>query len=679
MNRMIEPADTTLDAVDSWLDFNQQYLHTHLERLRNLLRSRIALEKGIDGPVDDPDASVAPSFPRIDDWPHADHQAPPSLELLCSVFRLSDFERDLLLLCAAVELDAEFLELCRTVQAADTHGVPTLGLALSLLDGGHWSALTPAAPLRYWRMLEIGSGETLMTSPLRIDERVLHHLTGLRYPDDALSGYVEMLQPPESTPSEQSRQRLLGEMAVVWSSDQRRWPVLQLSGNDSAARRDLAGLAIGNGGLQPFLLHADALPQVAGDLTVFMRLWEREAILSNAGLILEWPHASETDAAQRRAIERFVASVRSPLVVCSDTRGSYAQREVVNVEISRPPAQEQQDMWQRSLGAWGPLLDGQLGQLVAQFDVTEQDIQSVCRQLRYRLGDDDPDTDELQQRLWEECRQQLRPSLDSLAQRIPAKASWDDLVLPARQLETLRDIAIQARHRAQVYGDWGFAEKTSRGLGISALFYGPSGTGKTLAAEVLAGALQLDLYRIDLSQVVSKYIGETEKNLKRIFDAAEGGSAVLLFDEADALFGKRSEVKDSHDRYANIEVSYLLQRIEAFRGLAMLTTNLKDSLDEAFMRRIRFAVHFPFPSAQQREAIWERIFPAQTPLADLSLGRLAQLNIAGGSIRNIALHAAFIAADEKAAVGMAHLLRAARAEYAKLEKPLSDAEVRGWV
>ncbi|MEL7044956.1 MAG: ATP-binding protein, partial [Pseudomonadota bacterium] len=651
----------------------------HLERLHELLRSRIALQTGDDGVTDEPYAPVASSTPDNDDWPHPGQKAPPSLDVLCGLFKLSEFERDLLLLCAAVELDAEFLELCRTAQAADARGVPTLGLALALLDGGHWSALTPAAPLRYWRMLEIGSGDTLMSSPLRIDERVLHHLTGLRYPDEALSAYIEMLPPPESTPGEESRQRLLGEMAAAWSSDQQRWPVLQLSGNDSAARRDLAGMAISNRGLQPILLHADTLPQGASDLTVFTRLWEREAILSNAGLVLEWLHVSDTDAAQRRAIQRFVAGVRSPLVVCSDTRGSYAQREVVNVEISRAPAHEQRDMWHRSLADWGPLLNGQIGQLVAQFDVTEQDIQTVCRQLHHQLGDGDPDPDELQQRIWAECRQQLRPSLDNLAQRIPVKANWDDLVLPARQLETLRDIAIQARHRAQVYGDWGFAEKSSRGLGISALFFGPSGTGKTLAAEVLAGALQLDLYRIDLSQVVSKYIGETEKNLRRIFDAAEGGSAVLLFDEADALFGKRSEVKDSHDRYANIEVSYLLQRIEAFRGLAVLTTNLKDSLDEAFMRRIRFAVHFPFPSAQQREAIWERVFPAQTPLADLSPARLAQLNIAGGSIHNIALHAAFLAAEEQAAVDMTHLLRAARAEYSKLEKPLSDPETRGWV
>jgi SpoVK/Ycf46/Vps4 family AAA+-type ATPase len=265
-----------------------------------------------------------------------------------------------------------------------------------------------------------------------------------------------------------------------------------------------------------------------------------------------------------------------------------------------------------------------------------------------------------------------------LAQRIEPAAAWDDLILPERQKDMLRQIALHVRHRAKVYQDWGFAAKGARGLGISALFAGPSGTGKTMAAEVLADELRLDLYRIDLSQVVSKYIGETEKNLRRVFDAAEGGAAVLLFDEADALFGKRTEVRDSHDRYANIEVSYLLQRMEAYRGLAILTTNRKNALDQAFLRRIRFVIEFPFPEAAQRAEIWRRVFPQLTPTEDLRIDRLARLNAAGGHIRNIAMGAAFLAADADEPVRMCHLLSATRLEFAKLEKPLTEAEIAGW-
>jgi SpoVK/Ycf46/Vps4 family AAA+-type ATPase len=272
-----------------------------------------------------------------------------------------------------------------------------------------------------------------------------------------------------------------------------------------------------------------------------------------------------------------------------------------------------------------------------------------------------------------------RPSLDAVAQRVESAAGWDDLVLPPAALAVLHQVLASVAHRLTVYEDWGLGRVGgNRGLGTSVLFTGPSGTGKTFAAEVLAHELRLDLYRVDLSQVVSKYIGETEKNLRRVFDAADQGGVVLLFDEADALFGKRSEVRDSHDRYANIEVSYLLQRMETYRGLAILTTNMRDAIDQAFLRRIRFTVTFPFPDPELRGEIWRRVFPAATPTADLRLGALARLNVTGGNIRNIAINAAFLAAAAGEPVSMLHLAQAARSEYAKLDKPLTAAEIGGW-
>jgi SpoVK/Ycf46/Vps4 family AAA+-type ATPase len=280
------------------------------------------------------------------------------------------------------------------------------------------------------------------------------------------------------------------------------------------------------------------------------------------------------------------------------------------------------------------------------------------------------------QQLWKICCRQTRPQMDELALCIEPSAEWNDLVLPEMQKNVLKEIAIHVRQRNKVYGKWGFEKKGSRGLGISVLFAGESGTGKTMAAEVLANELRLDLYKIDLSKVINKYIGETEKNLKKIFDAAENGGAILLFDEADALFGKRSDVKDSHDRYSNIEVSYLLQRMEAYRGLAILTTNMKSALDKAFMRRIRFVVQFPFPDFVQRAEIWSKIFPQTTPKDKLDMEQLAKLNLCGGSIRNVALNAAFFAADEDKAVMMSHISRAAKSEYLKLEKPFSGIEIK---
>ncbi len=252
------------------------------------------------------------------------------------------------------------------------------------------------------------------------------------------------------------------------------------------------------------------------------------------------------------------------------------------------------------------------------------------------------------------------------------KASWQDLVLPDEQMTLMHQIAQQVRERHTVYGQWGFAQRMNRGFGISALFTGESGTGKTMATEVIANDLRLDLYRIDLSAVVSKYIGETEKNLRKLFDAAEQGGAILFFDEADALFGKRSEVKDSHDRYANIEINYLLQRMEGFRGLAILATNMKSALDPAFMRRLRFVVHFQFPGVKERRRIWERALPGDTPQEALDYDRMARLTVNGGNIHSIALNAAFLAAANRTPVTMPLLLSAARTELRKLERPIGE-------
>ena len=259
--------------------------------------------------------------------------------------------------------------------------------------------------------------------------------------------------------------------------------------------------------------------------------------------------------------------------------------------------------------------------------------------------------------------------MEQLAQRIDSKAGWDQLVLPQQQNALLHQIADQVTQRNRVFDDWGFRKKINRGLGINALFSGDSGTGKTLAAEVIAGELELDLYRIDLSSVVSKYIGETEKNLRKLFDTAEASDAILFFDEADALFGKRSEVKDSHDRYANSETNYLLQRMESYGGLSILATNSRDSLDKAAVRRFRFIVDFPFPEPDQRKEIWSKVFPSRTPVEKgLDYEKLAKLNLTGGSIFNAALNAAFLAAQEDGVVTMPLVLDSAQTEIKKLKR-----------
>ncbi|MFO7635488.1 MAG: ATP-binding protein, partial [Caldilinea sp.] len=465
------------------------------------------------------------------------------------------------------------------------------------------------------------------------------------------------------------QQSLAETIVAVAESAPSPLPVLQMPGADDDGKRDVAAYAAARLGLRLYAIAGDDLPASAHELEALSALWQREAALLDAALLIE-----SGDALQSASLKRFAEQTGGVTFIAARSAVTLARPDW-RFQVDKPGLDEQQELWRKSLGRDADVYGESLEAVASEFRLSARDIRRAGAELA-RPGSA-PDCGDGP--LWQICRGLQGRRLDSLAQRIEPMDGWDELILPEPQKATLRQIATHLRHRATVYQRWGFAERSTRGLGLSALFAGESGTGKTMAAEALAKELHLDLYRIDLSAVVSKYIGETEKNLARVFDAAEDSGIILLFDEADALFGKRSEVKDSHDRYANIEVSYLLQRMEAYRGLAILTSNQKAALDTAFHRRLRFVIHFPFPEAGEREAIWRSIFPAATPTEGLDHGKLARLQMAGGNIRNIALNAAFLAAEEGRPVTMAHLLRAAQDEAGKRERPLSDAETRGWV
>ncbi len=608
-------------------------------------------------------------------------EAGSALESVVAGFGLSDFERDILLMCAGVELDARFPALCAAAQGDLARPYPSFGLALAAFANAHWSAISPSGPLRRWRLIEINapSGTAITQASLRIDERVLHHLTGVSHVDERVSVLLEPLAHVDEPAA--SQRNMVSRMAAVWTSAPgSEGPVIQMWGGTVGDQRTLAAALCTEVGLSLRVLPAEALPSDVRELAAFIELWFREAVLSPLCLLVDCNDLDAGDRSREAAVARVLDSGGFPVIVTDREPRAGRRRTVVSFEVRPPGPQEQRELWRRELGDVASGLNGHLNQLVSQFNLSPSKIKAACSDVAGLLeGNGRIHSEALSAALWNACRMQARLPLDGLAQRVHTEAAWEDLVLPPAQSEILREIAIQVRHRFTVYEEWGFGSKAGRGLGITALFAGPSGTGKTLAAEVLANWLHLDLYRIDLSQVVNKYIGETEKNLRRVFDAAQQAGACLLFDEADALFGRRSEVKDSHDRYANIEVGYLLQRMEAYRGLAILTTNAKESLDTAFHRRLRFVVDFPFPDATLRAEIWRRIFPRSTPTEDLDVLKLARLDIAGGNIRNIALQAAFFAADDRTSVGMRHLLRAAGSECAKIGKPLTPAEVGGWV
>lgn len=608
--------------------------------------------------------------------PGADGTTPPALVLLAQRLGLYPFEQDILLLCAAMELDTRVAGLCAQAHGDPDRPYPSFALALALFSDPAWGALSPERPLRYLRLVDItqSGAQPLTAGALRIDERILNYLKGLNYLDDRLAPLLAPLPPTPLAPDvplPPSQRRavddLLRRIRALHGS---RLPVVQLLGPDTPSKELVVQVLADELHVQVHRLAAQQLPAQPSELDALARLWQRESMLLPLALYL-----LADDTAHTPALVHFLGRVGG--MVFLDTRDPWPglAAPALAVDIARPDAAEQRAAWTAALA--GTDAEASAARLAAQFDVDFARLQALAGAARSASrGGPDTDPDALGDQLWDACLASARPSMESLAVRLAPKATWDDLVLPPVETELLRQIAAQVGQRGTVYQEWGFAARMNRGLGINALFAGDSGTGKTMAAEVLANDLRLDLYRIDLSAVVSKYIGETEKNLRRMFDAAEDGGAILFFDEADALFGKRSEVRDSHDRYANIEINYLLQRMESYRGLAILATNMKSALDTAFLRRLRFVVNFPFPAVTERKAIWRRALPAGAPVDGLDYDRLARLNLTGGHIHNIAINAAFLAARAGTPITTPLMMDAARSEFRKLERPINEADFR---
>lgn len=641
----------------AWEEANGRYLSAALRRLRQLLAQRIETAQAAD-------ESAAEAGAEMDEIA-ATMAPPPALILLADRFGLSRFEQDILLMCAAVELDTRIAPLCGQAQGDPSRPYPTFALALAALPDGAWDAASPGRPLRYWRLIEVNQapGQPLTASALRGDERIVNYIKGLNALDERLLPFLERVAEPDlSGALPASAEATIARIAQLLQrpAAMTELTVVQLLGSDPDSKRLAARHAVARTGFQSYRLPMGLVPDQIGEIETFARLWHRETMLLPLALYLDADENDGPTPAEAQRVDRLLSRSAGCILLASRDAWPAPARGAAVVDVSRPTAAEQEAVWTEALGGTGgeiPLL------LASQFDLSLTGIEDVLATKPLNARE-----------LWGACLAATRPRMESLAERLDPKASWNDIVLPTAESTALHQLADQVRFRGMVYDGWGFRRKMVRGLGISALFAGPSGSGKTMAAEVLANELGLSLYRIDLSAVVSKYIGETEKNLRKVFDGAEYGGLILFFDEADALFGKRSEVKDSHDRFANVEINYLLQRMEAYRGLAILATNLKSALDPAFIRRLRFIVDFPFPATAQRRLIWERVFPPEAPVAELDLDRLARYNLTGGSIHNIALNAAFLAAASGTEITMATVLEAVRTEFRKLEKPINEAE-----
>jgi AAA+ superfamily predicted ATPase len=619
-----------------------------------------------------------------------------ALPELCDLFGLSTFESQAMVICLAPELRRKYDRLYAYAQDDITRKRPSADLVLELLcdtEAARWNArslfaeggtLIRAALLQKIDDPHSPSGSSGLAQFLKVDPRICEFLLGNNQIDARLAGEIEVLRP---IPNAGNADRLAIDRAIVdglaklvehqQSADKgdRRKLVLHLHGPGGVGKRKLALHLCRQLNCALLCIDAELLvargPQAEG----LLRAAFREALLQHAALCLQHADALLVEAARPLLNALNVAIAEYGWLVILSAAGAWTQRSAFpgclfhSTALSIPDVPTRASVWQHALEG-ETQVEVWADQLAAQFRLTPGQIHAAVELARTRRNMD-PDRPSIALRdLASACRQQSSGKLRELAVKIEPHYGWNDIVLPPDKTAHLREICSHVRHQFHVFGKWGFGKKLGHGKGLSVLFTGPSGTGKTMAAEVLARDLELDLYKVDLAGVVSKYIGETEKNLANVFAEAETSNAILFFDEADALFGKRTEVSDAHDRYANVETSYLLQKMEAYEGVVIMATNLRDNMDEAFTRRVRFIVEFPFPDEANCLRIWQTHFPASAPVSpEIDYAFLArELRLPGGNIKNIVLSAAFMAAENGGTVRMEHILHGSRREYEKMGK-----------
>ena len=611
----------------------------------------------------------------------------PRLLQLANAFELSPFEYDAFLICLAPSLDLRYERIFGYIQDDVTLRRPTVSMILQVLMGDFDERLRFLPTflknnrLIHNRLVRM-TGEKddpgpLLSRQLVADECVVAWLLGQYETDARLQQFIE-LYPPEPTDED----RLLA--AESWE------PVFEalngqslalFHGSDMGVQTATARLLAASAGLPLMTFDIEMAVGAGVPNSEALATAIRDARLTGSVLFIQGWDVCLTAGPPSPDLVKLLFGAHCPLIVSSEkmwhSHGIERPDSMMRITLAQPTYRQRLGFWQYYLENidFPVAEDVEVQPIASQFVLTSRQIQdsvSTARDSALQRKD------VIQRRdLISAARAHSSPNLSGLAQKIEPRYDWDDLIVPGDQKAMLQELVQMVKGRGVVMEEWGVGRKLKTSAGVTVLFAGPPGTGKTMAAEVITSDLGLDLYKLDLSTVVSKFIGETEKNLGRIFDEAQSSSAVLFFDEADAIFGKRSEVKDSHDRYANMEVSYLLQRMEQYDGVTILATNLRANMDEAFTRRMQFIVDFPFPDEDDRMRIWQTLFPVDLPQsADIDLALFAsRFKLAGGNIRNIIVSAAYLAASNGGHVTMDHLLHGTRRELQKMGRLVSDMDL----
>lgn len=590
------------------------------------------------------------------------------LERLRRMFSLTAFETDVLLLALAPSIDLRYQKIYGYLQDDVTRKAPTVNLALDLFSdpadrNDRLPAFNPDAPLyRFQILAEPNTTESLLGRPLNLDPAIAAWLLGHYHPE----GLVISRTPDPDT--------VLPEMKLPVYDAQL---IVSFTGADTFAK-NAACRSISGRCEKPHLVIDTASAENEGLMTLVQRKLRDAQLLDAIPIFTNWDVVLVDDAPPKQLFEAVVEFPGMVVIQSKSTwrpRGVQRTRRIYRMDFPVPVFRSRLSTWQRLLDEHPDLQKLDLTHLAGQFALTTGQILDAFEAARDDAAQEQRmmDTDDL----LSAARSHSNPRLGALARKIDPRFDWDDIILPNEQIAILQEISSTVRQRPKVLDEWGVGEKLASSRGVTVLFAGPPGTGKTMAAEIMSAELGLDLYKIDLSGVVSKYIGETEKNLEKVFEEAASSNAILFFDEADALFGKRSEVRDAHDRYANLEISYLLQRMEAYDGMTILATNLRANLDEAFTRRLQFAVDFPFPEAPDRLRIWQALFPSTVPCdpaLDFSL-MAHRFKMAGGNIRNVIVNAAYLAAADGGTVTMTHMLHATRRELQKMGRLVNEEDL----
>ncbi len=608
------------------------------------------------------------------------------LHTLSQLFHLTPFEIDALLICLAPELDLRYEKLYSYLQNDVTRKRPTVDLVMRLLCYSLEEKFearkffSQASSLIRNRLLSFTGDEQLplLSRSLKIDERIISFLLGASGIDQRIWNFTSLIEPGRSfddiISSDDYKNRLTELIKLL--SNMKNPPMFLFQGPYGTGKKMTAEAVCRE--LRKPLLMVDSKGLKGNESLETLKLILREAMLQGSALYFEGLDAllEKDSGASIPDLIQYMDGYPDPVFLSGEI--PYEPRGIhdhcfIRLDFPLPSFHLRKQLWKSFLNSNAG--DADIDALSVKFKFSGGQIKDAiftAQNAARAKGRDGLSMEDL----YEGCRAQSGSTISAMARKIQPRYTWEDIVLPKDTRDQLKEVAGHIKYRGVVYSDWGFDRKLSMGKGLNILFSGPSGTGKTMAAEIIARETQLDIYKIDLSNVVSKYIGETEKNLSKIFKEAETSNAILFFDEADALFGKRSEVKDAHDRYANIEIGYLLQKMEEYDGVVILATNLSKNIDDAFLRRMQIVIEFPFPDEIQRKLIWKGIFPKESPLAgDIDYKFLSEkIKLAGGNIKNMALAAAFYAAENSGEIGMDHIMHAARREYQKIGKPFLKSD-----